>query len=124
MTERLPTTDADLEAITVGPVQRLESGGYVLRIREPDWHEHRMFKGPDINVNSHVFSAGNAEIDRMIGFRDRLRTHPDELQRYLNAKRVLAARDWAFVQHYADAKSEVVEEIMARGKREAAGAPG
>ena len=101
-----------------------ESGGYVLRIREPDWHEHRMFKGPDINVNLHVFSAGNAEIDRMIGFRDRLRTHPDELQRYLNAKRVLAARDWAFVQHYADAKSEVVEEIMARGKREAAGAPG
>lgn len=29
----------------------LEAAGYVLSIREPDWHEHRMFKGPDTNVN-------------------------------------------------------------------------
>jgi GrpB-like predicted nucleotidyltransferase (UPF0157 family) len=36
----------------------LEAGGYVLRIREPDWFEHRVFKGPDTNVNLHVFSAG------------------------------------------------------------------
>ena len=28
-------------------VPALESAGYVLRIREPDWHEHRVFKGPD-----------------------------------------------------------------------------
>lgn len=93
---------------------RLEVGGYVLRIREPDWHEHRMFKGPDTNVNLHVFSVGSPEIDRMLGFRDRLRTHPEEFERYLAAKREFAARDWAFVQQYADAKSEVVEEIIAR----------
>src|SRR3954469_5036460 len=24
----------------------LEAAGYVLRIREPDWHEHRLLKGP------------------------------------------------------------------------------
>src|SRR6266568_2030474 len=29
----------------------LEAAGYVLGIREPDWHEHRMFKGPDTNIN-------------------------------------------------------------------------
>jgi GrpB-like predicted nucleotidyltransferase (UPF0157 family) len=27
-------------------VPALEAAGYVLRIREPDWHQHRLFKGP------------------------------------------------------------------------------
>jgi GrpB-like predicted nucleotidyltransferase (UPF0157 family) len=93
---------------------RLEAGGYTLRIREPDWHEHRVCKGPDTNVNLHIFSAGSPEITRMLGFRDRLRTEPDEFDRYLAAKRELAARDWEFVQQYADAKSEVIEAIIAR----------
>ena len=39
-------------------VPSLEAAGYVLTIREPDWFEHRLFKGPDTNVNLHVFSAG------------------------------------------------------------------
>ncbi len=38
----------------------LESAGYVLRIREPGWFEHRLFKGPDTDINLHVFSAGTA----------------------------------------------------------------
>jgi GrpB-like predicted nucleotidyltransferase (UPF0157 family) len=37
-------------------VPPLEAAGYVLRIREPDWFEHRLFKGPDTNVNVHTFS--------------------------------------------------------------------
>lgn len=97
---------------------RLEAGGYVLRIREPDWHEHRLFNGPDTMVGVHVFSWGSTEIDRMLGFRDRLRSHPAEFERYLSAKRDLAARDWEFVQQYADAKSEVIEAIIARGLAE------
>src|SRR5690349_12575737 len=28
-------------------VPALEAAGYVLNIREPDWFEHRVFKGPD-----------------------------------------------------------------------------
>jgi GrpB-like predicted nucleotidyltransferase (UPF0157 family) len=28
-------------------VPELEAVGYVLRVREPDWYEHRLFKGPD-----------------------------------------------------------------------------
>ena len=35
-------------------VPSLEAVGYVLRIREPDWYEHRVFKGPDTDVNLHV----------------------------------------------------------------------
>ena len=54
-------------------VPDLEAAGYVLRIREPDWYEHRSFKGPDTNVNLHTFSAGCEEIDRMLLFRDWLR---------------------------------------------------
>src|SRR5919206_3260038 len=50
-----------------------EHAGYVLRIREPDWYQHRLFKGPDTDVNLHVLSTGCAEIDRMLLFRDWLR---------------------------------------------------
>jgi GrpB-like predicted nucleotidyltransferase (UPF0157 family) len=92
----------------------LEAAGYVLRIREPDWHEHRVFKGPDTNVNLHVFTVGSTEITRMLRFRDRLRTHPADRALYERTKRELAGRTWQYVQHYADAKTRVVEDIMAR----------
>jgi len=95
-------------------VPLLEAGGYVLRIREPDWHEHRVFKGPDTDVNLHVFAADSPEIVRMIAFRDRLRAHDEERARHEAAKRELAARDWTYVQQYADAKGEIVEVIIAR----------
>jgi len=95
-------------------VPDLEKGGYVLRIREPEWHEHRVLKGPDTNVNLHVFSPGCPEIARMLTFRDRLRQHPHDRERYADAKRTLAAKDWKFVQSYADAKTSVIEEILAR----------
>jgi GrpB-like predicted nucleotidyltransferase (UPF0157 family) len=93
---------------------RLEAAGYVLRIREPNWHEHRLFKGPEADVNLHVFSAGSVELDRMVGFRDWLRAHPDDRDLYERTKRELAARTWRHIQHYADAKSEVVEAIIAK----------
>ncbi len=92
----------------------LEAAGYVLRIREPDWHEHRCIKGPDTNVNLHVFSPGSVELERMVGFRDWLRTHDEDRELYERTKRELATREWQFVQNYADAKTTVVEEIIAR----------
>lgn len=95
-------------------VPALEAAGYVLRIREPDWYEHRVFKGPDTNVNLHVFSPGCVEIKRMLAFRDWLRTHPDDRALYERTKRELAKQDWKYVQNYADAKTAVVEEILAR----------
>jgi GrpB-like predicted nucleotidyltransferase (UPF0157 family) len=54
----------------------------------------------------------------MLAFRDRLRTHEDERRLYEATKRELAARQWAFVQDYADAKGEVVEGIIARALAE------
>jgi GrpB-like predicted nucleotidyltransferase (UPF0157 family) len=92
----------------------LQAVGYVLRIREPNWNEHRVFKGPDNDVNLHVYTAGCSEIDRMVVFRDWLRTHPDDRVLYERTKRELAARKWKHVQNYADAKTEIVEQILAR----------
>src|SRR5256712_12017656 len=94
----------------------LEGAGYVLRIREPDWHEHRMFKGPDTNINLHVLSKGDQEIKRTLTFRDWLRENPDDRDFYLRTKRELAQKDWDYVQNYADAKSKVVESIIARAR--------
>ncbi len=95
----------------------LEAAGYPLSIREPEWFEHRVFKGPDTNVNLHVFSAGCEETDRMLLFRDWLRENTSDRERYAAAKRELAAQDWTYVQQYADAKTAVVREIMARAER-------
>jgi len=94
----------------------LEAAGYVVRIREsePEWYDHRVLKGPDTNVNLHVFSDGCVELERMVGFRDWLRTHDDDRDLYERTKRDLVTRDWQYVQNYADAKTEVVEAIVAR----------
>ena len=98
-------------------VPALEEHGFVLRVREPDWFEHRLFGCPDIDGNLHVFTFGCEEIDRMVLFRDWLRTHEDERQRYENAKRELASRTWKHVQNYADAKTGVVREILGRADK-------
>jgi GrpB-like predicted nucleotidyltransferase (UPF0157 family) len=97
-------------------VPDLEAAGYVLRIREPEWFEHRVFKGPDTNINLHVFTAGCEETGRMVLFRDWLRANDADRERYAAAKRELAARDWKYVQQYADAKTAIVTEIMARAE--------
>jgi GrpB-like predicted nucleotidyltransferase (UPF0157 family) len=99
-------------------VPALTARGYRLHVREPDWHEHRLLKGDDPTVNLHVFTAGSREVRSMLGFRDRCRSHPEERDLYENTKRELAARVWRFVQHYADAKGEVVEVIIARALAE------
>jgi GrpB-like predicted nucleotidyltransferase (UPF0157 family) len=95
-------------------VPDLEAAGYVLHIREPDWYEHRVLRDHDPDVNLHVFTVGCPEVDRMLAFRDRLRTRPEERALYERTKRDLAARRWDYVQDYADAKSAVVEEIVSR----------
>lgn len=95
-------------------VPMLERVGYVLKIREPDWYEHRLMKGAEPEVNLHVFSIGCEEAERMIGFRDWLRTHEDDREKYASVKRELAKKTWKYVQNYADSKSEVVAEIFRR----------
>ncbi|MDL0421688.1 GrpB family protein [Caldifermentibacillus hisashii] len=95
-------------------VPDLENSRYVLRIRETNWYEHRLFKGPDTDINLHVFSRGCPEIERMLRFRDWLKNNRDDRDKYARVKRDLAKQQWKYVQDYADAKSAIVQEIMER----------
>jgi GrpB-like predicted nucleotidyltransferase (UPF0157 family) len=106
------TNSADEETY----VPALEAVGYALRIREINWYEHRMFNGPDTSINLHVFSCGCPEIDRMLLFRDWLRRHAADRDLYARTKLALAQKEWKHVQDYADAKTVVIEEILARAR--------
>ena len=97
-------------------VPAMESAGYVLHIREPDWHQHRLFKGPDTNINLHVYSFGCPVIDTMLLFRDWLRTNDADRELYERTKRDLAQQTWKHIQNYADAKTSIVAEIVARAR--------
>lgn len=90
----------------------LEKVGYTLKIREEDWYKHRMFKGNNPEVNLHVFSKGCIEAKRMLDFRDWLRNNQEDREKYAQEKQHLASKTWKYVQHYADAKSKVVNEIF------------
>ncbi len=105
-------------------VPALEAAAYVLQIREPNWYEHRVFKGPDTDVNLHVFSPGCPEIERMLLFRDWLRSNTSDRRLYERTKRELARKDWKYTQNYADAKTAVVEEILARARGESGDSQG
>jgi GrpB-like predicted nucleotidyltransferase (UPF0157 family) len=102
-------------------VQDLTTQGFELRIREPGWFEHRMLRSMETRANVHVFSSGCDEIARMIAFRDWLRTHDDDRQRYEQKKRELSAQTWEHIQDYADAKTEVIRAIAARAALSAIG---
>jgi GrpB-like predicted nucleotidyltransferase (UPF0157 family) len=94
----------------------LVKAAYVLRLREPEWYEHRMFKGPDTDVNLHVFSAACPEISKILLFRDWLRTHPADRDLYARTKLSLSLRKWESADHYARAKTAAIEEILARAR--------
>lgn len=92
----------------------LEAAGYEIHVREPEWYEHRMFKGAANDVHLHIFSAGCPEIDQMLAFRDWLRISQRDRELYARTKRELARHEWKHMQDYADAKTPVVQEILAR----------
>jgi GrpB-like predicted nucleotidyltransferase (UPF0157 family) len=98
-----------------GYLPDLEAAG-LLQFREPDWYQHRFLRDHDPDVQVHVFSIECPEVERMLLFRDRLRSRSDERELYQRTKRELAARRWDYIQDYADAKSTVIEEIISRAK--------
>jgi len=95
-------------------VPALEGLGFTLGIREPEWREHRLLRHTDPVANLHVFASGDDEISRMLAFRDHLRLDARDRATYEQTKRDLAARTWAYVQDYADAKADVVADVMSR----------
>jgi GrpB-like predicted nucleotidyltransferase (UPF0157 family) len=97
-------------------VPQLEAAGFLLHFREPEWHQHRFLKAHDPVVQVHAFAEGSEEAERMLSFRDRLRSDDGDRALYEETKRRLAERNWERVQDYADAKSEVVEAIITRAR--------
>jgi len=96
------------EALLAPP---LEAAGYLLRVREDG---HLMFRTPPRDVNVHVWPAGSQEVSRHLLLRDRLRASPEDRRAYENLKRELAARDWDDMNHYAEAKGDLIRDILAR----------
>jgi GrpB-like predicted nucleotidyltransferase (UPF0157 family) len=94
-----------------GTVTALEAAGYELRVREPG---HLMVRTPERDVHVHVWGHSDPEVRRHLMFRDRLRRSPADRDAYERLKRELAAREWADMNEYADAKAAVIEEILDR----------
>lgn len=113
-----PVIDIDLlvenPADEAAYLPALVAAGYVLRVREPDWHQHRMFRTPELDVHIHVFAPGCVEVARHLALRDRLRACDEDRLLYESVKRQLAKEDWSDMNAYARAKTEVIEAILSR----------
>jgi GrpB-like predicted nucleotidyltransferase (UPF0157 family) len=91
---------------------RLEALGYVLRVREPD---HRMFRTQARDVHVHVWPVAHEAVESYLVLRDWLRYDEASRLLYERRKRELAGREWADMNHYAEAKSDVVVGILEAG---------
>ena len=59
----------------------------------------------------HIFQTGNSEIQRHLSFRDYLRSHPEDAQRYSVLKQDLAKKFPTDIESYCNGKSEFVKSI-------------
>lgn len=106
----------DIDVLVEDPEQEEEyvpalvALGYELSIRERSWYQHRMLRQEEPPVNVHVFGPDCPEHIRHILFRDWLSTHPEDLQRYAEAK-MLAKKGADNVRDYNQGKQTVVRDI-------------
>lgn len=110
----LIVADPDAEDAYIPP---LVAAGFVHRIREPWWWGHRVLRLDDPLVHLHVFDFTSPEAVRHRLFRDWLRQHRDDRDRYAAAKNEASAASAALGEHameYNARKQDVVREIYAR----------
>jgi GrpB-like predicted nucleotidyltransferase (UPF0157 family) len=106
----LVVADVDDEPSYVAP---MEDAGFVLRVREAG---HRMFRTPDRDVHIHVYPSGDQAIRDYLDLRDWLRVDESDRTSYEDVKRDLAQRPWSDMNHYAEAKSDVIQEVLGRAR--------
>lgn len=92
----------------------LEAAGFPLRVREPDWEEHRLVRGENPPANVHVFSAGAPEPQRHLLFREWLVTNDDDRAAYGDLKVTLAGQGFTDAMHYNNAKAALIYDIYER----------
>lgn len=106
---------------------RLEAVGFVLTVREPWWHEHRLLRAgetvlghagappvPGVAVNLHVFGPDSPELVKHVVFRDWLRADAADRERYAHVKREAAQHPGQLVLEYNARKQAVIHEIYQR----------
>jgi GrpB-like predicted nucleotidyltransferase (UPF0157 family) len=91
----------------------LQDEGFVLRVREAG---HRMFRTPDRDVHIHVYSSGDQAITDYLDLRDWLRVDRSDRALYEDVKRALTQRPWSDMNDYADAKSDVIQQMLGRAR--------
>ncbi|WP_166874505.1 GrpB family protein [Salinibacterium sp. ZJ450] len=94
-------------------VPALEAAGFQLRVRESG---HRMLRTPGRDTHIHVLAPGAGEIDDYLDLRDWLRVSTEDRTLYASTKRQLADRQWSDANYYAEAKTEVVQQILAHAR--------
>jgi GrpB-like predicted nucleotidyltransferase (UPF0157 family) len=104
----------ELDNITNPTVhEALAGGGFAPVVEEPG---HRMFRSPDRDVHVHAWPTGDPEVQRHLLFRDWLRSNEADRRLYEMEKRRLAALEWPTQNDYAQAKSPIINEILARAR--------
>lgn len=113
-----PIIDIDLSVADVDDeldyLPALLDVGYHLRVREP---EHRMVRTPGRDAHVHICTSGSDWERRHLVFRDWLREHAVDRDRYAALKHQLAAQDWPDMNAYADAKGPLIKEITRRAEQ-------
>lgn len=109
----LTVPDPSDEATYVPALTRL---GYHLTVREPSWHEHRCLRLDAPRVNLHVFGPDCPETVRHRLFRDWLRAHPGDRERYERAKRA-AVPGGGTVMDYNARKQDTIRDLLDRAFR-------
>lgn len=102
-------------------VPALEHAGFILRRREPAWHQHRLLRLDDPRTNLHVFGPDCPELQRHRLFREWLIAHPQERELYLRTKLAAAAifaDGSGTTLQYNRQKEPVIREIYDRIFRE------
>jgi len=121
-----PIIDVDLVVAYPGDepgwLPPLEGAGFVLTIREPWWHEHRLVKSRAHMANIHVFGPESPETWKHRTFRDWLRANPSDRDEYAAVKLETAAISTSrreSVMAYNDRKAHIIHAIYGRAFRAA-----
>jgi GrpB-like predicted nucleotidyltransferase (UPF0157 family) len=122
-----PVIDLDLTVADPGDergwLPQLQEAGYVLTVREPWWHEHRLLRrgspdgsrtGADPAVNLHVFGPDSPELVKHVVFREWLRADAADRELYAAVKRSAAAGPDQRVMDYNARKQAAVLDIYER----------
>jgi GrpB-like predicted nucleotidyltransferase (UPF0157 family) len=114
-----PVIDLQVSLTSLEPFEPLreaiEVHGYRWQADNPDLRK-RFFRleTPDgtRTANVHVRLDGDFTQRAALLFRDHLRAEPFAAERYESVKRELATQDWADVNTYADAKGDIVWQLL------------